>query len=387
MALIKCCECSTVVSEFAEKCPKCGCPVSISLKHIAQSSKDAEDKKTEKDRLAAEKLVERKQRADKCRNTLREHKKRIVIAGVLLLAILFAVYFIAEKAGIIDSVKEACAREQLQEQCLLDLRDGLYERWNVKANNASFEEYKKTLYNCVEIELQKMAKYSSGTFESGFGNIIDRYIGALESQKEGIDYLYKDAKKFNELFYDKGMKTRSECLRKLIEEYDFEINEEYKQDLDKLLKDYEYKVVELGETVKIRTSKGEINITFIDYFIETDRHDGKKSGRLLFEAENVSFVDNISDNFVRFEPIITITDDKGYYVSPSNTCTPYGEYANAGATFAQILPGEKKKLTTLYAQENMGSMVSITAHGDNGEYTCYISGDTSILKVVSDWHN
>lgn len=29
MGLIKCCECGENVSEYAEKCPKCGCPISI----------------------------------------------------------------------------------------------------------------------------------------------------------------------------------------------------------------------------------------------------------------------------------------------------------------------------------------------------------------------
>jgi len=30
MALIKCVECNHEVSEFAESCPNCGCPISIS---------------------------------------------------------------------------------------------------------------------------------------------------------------------------------------------------------------------------------------------------------------------------------------------------------------------------------------------------------------------
>lgn len=29
MSLIKCCECNTKVSEYAEKCPTCGCPISV----------------------------------------------------------------------------------------------------------------------------------------------------------------------------------------------------------------------------------------------------------------------------------------------------------------------------------------------------------------------
>lgn len=29
MSLIKCCECNTKVSEYAEKCPNCGCPMSV----------------------------------------------------------------------------------------------------------------------------------------------------------------------------------------------------------------------------------------------------------------------------------------------------------------------------------------------------------------------
>ena len=29
MSLIKCCECNTKVSEYADKCPNCGCPVSV----------------------------------------------------------------------------------------------------------------------------------------------------------------------------------------------------------------------------------------------------------------------------------------------------------------------------------------------------------------------
>lgn len=29
MSLIKCCECNTKVSEYADKCPNCGCPMSV----------------------------------------------------------------------------------------------------------------------------------------------------------------------------------------------------------------------------------------------------------------------------------------------------------------------------------------------------------------------
>lgn len=43
MALIKCCECNHDVSEYAEKCPNCGCPVNIIKQSIINDS-DIENK-------------------------------------------------------------------------------------------------------------------------------------------------------------------------------------------------------------------------------------------------------------------------------------------------------------------------------------------------------
>lgn len=44
MALLKCFECNHDVSEYADKCPNCGCPVEIIKQHLDNSIEDKDKK-------------------------------------------------------------------------------------------------------------------------------------------------------------------------------------------------------------------------------------------------------------------------------------------------------------------------------------------------------
>lgn len=90
MSLIQCCECASKVSEYADKCPKCGCPVSVSLEKIAGAAKDAKIKQIEEENLAAEKAAEKKQRAQERYKKIQANKKKLLITLCIVVAAICA---------------------------------------------------------------------------------------------------------------------------------------------------------------------------------------------------------------------------------------------------------------------------------------------------------
>ena len=127
MALIECCECTAKISEFAEKCPSCGCPVSISLEKNAAAIKEAEQKKAEEEKAAAIKVAEKKQKADMRRQSFKARKKKIIVAscisaiilcGTVVCAIYYG-YILPQKVAFVEytaAIEEynTCAKDYNQ---------------------------------------------------------------------------------------------------------------------------------------------------------------------------------------------------------------------------------------------------------------------------------
>jgi len=88
MALIKCCECATEVSEYADKCPKCGCPVAISLEKNAASVIEAQQKIAEQAKLDAEKVAAAQQKKTERNEKIKANKKKIILISCLLVVLL-----------------------------------------------------------------------------------------------------------------------------------------------------------------------------------------------------------------------------------------------------------------------------------------------------------
>lgn len=107
MSLIQCCECASKVSEYADKCPKCGCPVSVSLEKIAGAAKDAKIKQIEEENLAAEKAAEKKQRAQERYKKIQANKKKLLITLCIVVAAICAAIAGGIYYGFILPQKEA----------------------------------------------------------------------------------------------------------------------------------------------------------------------------------------------------------------------------------------------------------------------------------------
>lgn len=93
MAMIKCSECGNKVSDKAEKCPKCGCPIKDTLELIKEKEEKKKAKKEEKE--------QKKKRLTK------QQKTRIVVGAIILGLIIAVSVFLVIRYTVIIPRQEA----------------------------------------------------------------------------------------------------------------------------------------------------------------------------------------------------------------------------------------------------------------------------------------
>lgn len=197
-----------------------------------------------------------------------------------------------------------------QEAFLKDLKSGLESRFSLD-DSASIDDYPSLLDTSIQFEKDKLQEYDSVDFQDEeFNTIAHDYMDAVTSQESAIPYFSSDLDQFNELYNENGTEIRRESLKKLCDGYNFQVADEYAEDLQSLINDggvnwFSYE----NREIQADTDYGVLDIT-IDGFkkvnwaeYDPNLEDGKYYGILEMQIHNDSYDD--TDNY----PGLILSDD------------------------------------------------------------------------------
>lgn len=110
--------------------------------------------------------------------------------------------------------------DELQDNFLKDLSEGLKERWEYSKGDESTSSYKEELVNK---EYARLKGYRKKTFEDPeFGQLANAYLEALKLQKNSLDY-YDSYFPIYEKEWEAGFEIRREVLNQLGDQYGLDI--------------------------------------------------------------------------------------------------------------------------------------------------------------------
>lgn len=250
-----------------------------------------------------------------------------------------------------DKNDKSVVKDEKQEECIDTLKAALEERWDV-VSGKSFDEDKIVYKENPETELEKMQKYEGESFEDkDFEKIIQEYIGALKSQVEGAQYVFQDTAQFEELYNVDGYDVRSECVKKLVDKYNFSVDEKYQDQLDDMVSGKRVKWLPVGESVEVTVANGKLNIQ-VDGFKRTgweQYDDGLEAGNYIGAIEctvqNISYEDEYNPDVIIPENVMLIMDDEYVTKEPiSSAWSQIDEYnISAGGLIDNVPNGAKVK--------------------------------------------
>lgn len=269
---------------------------------------------------------------------------------VVSLALACAVALAVSGCGTEKHDKQV-VKDEKQEECIDTLKVALEERWDV-VSGKSFDEDKIVYKENPETELEKMQKYDGESFEDkDFEKIIQEYIGALKSQVEGAQYVFQDTAQFEELYNVDGYDVRSKCVKKLVDKYNFSVDEKYQDQLDDMVSGKRVKWLPIGESGEVTVANGKLNIQ-IDGFKRTgweQYDDGLEAGNYIGAIEctvqNISYEDEYNPDVIIPGNVMLIMDDEYVVKEPiSSAWSQIDEYnISAGGLIDNVPNGAKVK--------------------------------------------
>lgn len=266
----------------------------------------------------------------------------------------------------------AGANEQ-GKQLIVDIQLGLQERWDkTDVESDTIKDLTAAYGSGVDCELSKLEAYEGVNLgNEELRGIVDEYVTALESQKEGLKYLTTDAEKYNELWYVNGYDKRRECVKKLVDDYGLTVDEKYDDKLEGLTDGPTYRAFGLGDTIDLNIPDyGEVKVS-IDGFMMDKNYEGEAFGRMLLKLENISYDDEWNPGFVSIDQFIRVLDGTGMTIDPSSSCGDYKNYSPAAGAYAECSQGQKRRLCIEYLQDIKISYAQIMMTDGETVYSCY----------------
>lgn len=168
---------------------------------------------------------------------------------------------------------------------------------------------------------------------------------------EGAQYVFQDTAQFEELYNVEGYDVRSKCVKKLVDKYDFSVDEKYQDQLDDMVSGKRVKWLPVGESGEVTVANGKLNIQ-VDGFKRTgweQYDDGLEAGNYIGAIEctvqNISYEDEYNPDVIIPENVMVIMDDEYVTKEPiSSAWSQIDEYnISAGGLIDNVPNGAKVK--------------------------------------------
>lgn len=259
-------------------------------------------------------------------------------------------------------------------QCIEDIQIGLQNRRDyTNLDHKTYEEYQDNVLKGISAELDAVDQYQNTQFSNeDFGTIISKYITALESQAEGISYLFTDTDKYNSLYIQNGLEVQCECLNQLKSKYDLKVDETYNSIFENIPEDSYTPLIAPGTQVKFDTEYGEIGVSFIG-FDSLVNPAGDKELVLYCEIENFSYYDEWNGESLIFDYFMGVYDGAGYNIEIKGECYDYIDGYEECAGVADLRQGEKGKFAIMLDYTEDIDIIYVSVVGIEKAYGCYLS--------------
>lgn len=245
-----------------------------------------------------------------------------------------------------------CGKDKNQVALYKDLDSSLEKYFDYK-EGSTFEEEKNNQINRADEQINALKKYQSMDFEDkGIKDVLNTYIKALETRKEGFEKYYAttDNKKIQEYIVDKGKRKMGESIDELINNHKYKPVEKIKNGIsDYFGSDLNY--IPIGEKFKVVTSNnGSYYITFRNIvksnweYMISELNDGKTISLLILDLENIDYNDEFNPHLIELGDYIHIFDKNAYNLSIPDETSDYSGYevATGGVVIKDRIKGKTK---------------------------------------------
>lgn len=241
------------------------------------------------------------------------------------------------------------------------------------ADYSSYNEYKDNLTESVVVELDKLGDVDKDSIDDKeLAKIVKKYNEALQKKSEGIQYIFTNSAKFNDLYYKNGKDIQIDCINSLVENYGLEIDEDYKDAFDSFMGAQKWKSFGLGEKVNLHTDFGKVAVAINGYAFVTNAG-GEPEGDLLCEIENISYESEYNPGCVETETFIAVVDGNGNNILQSGEA--YGDVVNGypcNVGYIDLKTNQKVKIAITYQQTEETEMVKVILGDKDNFYECYV---------------
>lgn len=258
--------------------------------------------------------------------------------------------------------------------CISDIKSGLESRWSfTNKDYYSYEEHRENVRQGIDAELDKIEKYADVEFNDyEFSTIIEEYINALKSQKVGIEFKFSDIDKYNELYIEKGLLPRKDCLNELKNKYGLNVDEDFQDNFDNVLNGGYTTLVAPNEQVKFGTEYGKLGIKFLGFESLINPSDEKELV-IYCEIENFSYYDEWNGESLLFDYFMGVYDGANYNIEFKSSAHDYIDGYKECMGFADLKRGEKGKFAILLEYSKEIDILYISFGGNEKSYGCYLT--------------
>lgn len=204
------------------------------------------------------------------------------------------------------------------EKFMDDLKSGLEDRWDLGDDASSS--------SLVEAEINKISQYEDAEFEDEkLGKLAKKYIEALETQEEALEYEETNVAKYNELWYE-GYYARLGYIIQFEKDFGLDMGDEYAEDMKDIKTAY-----------KKYTSGPEVTVEDIQI-----KGNGEyKYARIKIKNQTGSKIDYVEINFNILDKDGTVLEnDDIYYENLEKGQTvwteTYPEYLSDGCSIQAV---------------------------------------------------